>query len=176
MKHNKLNIKNRSLGVCGLWCIRKLPYFSFRSPSVTTVAPVAHVSSVTPVILVKVVISFAPFSVPSGYPKPTRYLVFHSISDLTWFSFENHRVAGNPKCRVLPEILRKTRHQCSRMPHFLGGRFAWKSEIWKHKLNSVLAARFRYLGPGPDQSPEVVPKKIPNFTLVAGCQGKVLNY
>ena len=39
---------------------------------------------------------------PSGYPNPTRYPVFHSIPDPTRFSFENHRVAGNPKYRVLP--------------------------------------------------------------------------
>ena len=41
---------------------------------------------------------------PSGYPNPTRYPVFHSIPDPTRFSFENHRVAGNPKYRVLPDI------------------------------------------------------------------------
>ena len=39
---------------------------------------------------------------PSG--NPTRYPVFHPIPDLTRFSFENHRVAGNPKYRVLPDI------------------------------------------------------------------------
>ena len=43
-------------------------------------------------------------SVSSGYPNPTRYPVFHLILDPTRFSFENHRVAGNPKYRVLPEI------------------------------------------------------------------------
>ena len=42
--------------------------------------------------------------VPSGYPNPTWYSVFHSIPDPTRFSFENHRVAGNPKYRVLPDI------------------------------------------------------------------------
>ena len=42
--------------------------------------------------------------VPSGYPNPTWYSVFHSIPDPTRFSFENHRVAGNPKHRVLPDI------------------------------------------------------------------------
>ena len=43
-------------------------------------------------------------SVPSGYPNPTRYPVFISIPDPTRFSFRNHRVAGNPKHRVLPDI------------------------------------------------------------------------
>ena len=43
-------------------------------------------------------------SVPNGYPNPTRYPVFFSIPDPTRFSFENHRVAGNPKYRVLPDI------------------------------------------------------------------------
>ena len=42
--------------------------------------------------------------VSSGYPNPTRYPVFHLLPDPTRFSFENHRVAGNPKYRVLPEI------------------------------------------------------------------------
>ena len=42
--------------------------------------------------------------VPSGYPNPTRYPVFLSIPDPTRFSFRNHRVAGNPKHRVLPDI------------------------------------------------------------------------
>ena len=46
----------------------------------------------------------APRSVPNGYPNPTRYPVFFSIPDPTRFSFENHRVAGNPKYRVLPDI------------------------------------------------------------------------
>ena len=41
---------------------------------------------------------------PSGYPNPTRYPVFLLIPDPTRFSFENHRVAGNPKYRVLPDI------------------------------------------------------------------------
>ena len=45
-----------------------------------------------------------PWSVPSGYPNPTRYPVFLSIPDPTRFSFGNHRVAGNPKHRVLPDI------------------------------------------------------------------------
>ena len=45
--------------------------------------------------------------VPSGYPNPTRYPVFLSIPDPTRFSFRNHRVAGNPKHRVLPDILGK---------------------------------------------------------------------
>ena len=45
-----------------------------------------------------------PWSVPSGYPNPTRYPVFLSIPDPTRFSFRNHRVAGNPKHRVLPDI------------------------------------------------------------------------
>ena len=43
-------------------------------------------------------------SVPSGYPNPTRYPIFLSIPDPTRFSFRNHRVAGNPKHRVLPDI------------------------------------------------------------------------
>ena len=43
-------------------------------------------------------------AVPSGYPNPTRYPVFLSIPDPTRFSFGNHRVAGNPKHRVLPDI------------------------------------------------------------------------
>ena len=42
--------------------------------------------------------------VPSGYPNPTRYPVFLLIPDPTRFSFRNHRVAGNPKHRVLPDI------------------------------------------------------------------------
>ena len=37
-------------------------------------------------------------------PNPTRYPVFSSIPDPTRFNFENHRVAGNPKYRVLPDI------------------------------------------------------------------------
>ena len=45
-----------------------------------------------------------PQSVPNGYPNPTRYPVFSSIPDPTRFNFENLRVAGNPKYRVLPEI------------------------------------------------------------------------
>ena len=50
-------------------------------------------------------------AVPSGYPNPTRYPVFHLIPDPTRFSFRNHRVSGyypifrvNPKFRVLPDI------------------------------------------------------------------------
>ena len=43
-------------------------------------------------------------SVPSGYPNPTRYPVFFSIPNPTRFSFRNHRVAGYPKRRVLPNI------------------------------------------------------------------------
>ena len=43
-------------------------------------------------------------TVPSGYPNPTRYPVFLSIPDPTRFKFRNHRVAGNPKHRVLPDI------------------------------------------------------------------------
>ena len=42
--------------------------------------------------------------VPSGYPNLTRYPVFLSIPDPTRFDFRNHRVAGNPKHRVLPDI------------------------------------------------------------------------
>ena len=37
-------------------------------------------------------------------PDPTRYPVFLSIPDPTRFSFRNHRVTGNPKHRVLPDI------------------------------------------------------------------------
>ena len=49
--------------------------------------------------------NFVPFApVPSGYPNPTRYPVFLSIPGPTRFSFRNHRVAGNPKHRVLPDI------------------------------------------------------------------------
>ena len=44
------------------------------------------------------------YSVPNGYPNPIRYPVFISIPDPTQFSFGNHRVAGNPKHRVLPNI------------------------------------------------------------------------
>ena len=47
--------------------------------------------------------------VPNGYPNPTRYPVFSSIPDPTRFNFENDRVAGNPKYRVLPEISGNTR-------------------------------------------------------------------
>ena len=43
-------------------------------------------------------------AVPSGYPNPTRYPVFLLIPDPTRFSFRNHRVAGNPKHRLLPDI------------------------------------------------------------------------
>ena len=39
-------------------------------------------------------------AVPSGNPNPTRYPTIFSIPDPTRFSFENHRVAGNPKCRI----------------------------------------------------------------------------
>ena len=49
-------------------------------------------------------ITFTSQAVPSGYPNPTRYPVFLSIPDPTQFSFRNHRVAGNPKHRVLPDI------------------------------------------------------------------------
>ena len=49
------------------------------------------------------------WAVPNGYPNPTRYPVFSSIPDPTRFNFENHRVAGNPKYRVLPEISGNTR-------------------------------------------------------------------
>ena len=48
-------------------------------------------------------------SVPNGYPNPTRYPVFSSIPDPTRFNFENLRVAGNPKYRVLPEVSGNTR-------------------------------------------------------------------
>ena len=34
---------------------------------------------------------------PKGYPIPACYLVLFLLPDLTQFSFENHRVAGNPK-------------------------------------------------------------------------------
>ena len=49
------------------------------------------------------------WAVPNGYPNPTRYPVFSSIPDPTRFNFENHRVAGNPKYRVLPDISGNTR-------------------------------------------------------------------
>ena len=48
-------------------------------------------------------------AVPNGYPNPTRYPVFSSIPDPTRFNFENLRVAGNPKYRVLPKISGNTR-------------------------------------------------------------------
>ena len=51
---------------------------------------------------------YASWAVPSGYPNPTWYTVFHSIPDPTRFSFDNHRVAGNPKYRVLPDISGKS--------------------------------------------------------------------
>ena len=38
-------------------------------------------------------------------PTGTRYPVFLSILDPTWFSFENHPVAGNPNYWVIPNIL-----------------------------------------------------------------------
>ena len=38
------------------------------------------------------------------FPNPTCYRVFFSLPDLTRFGLENHRVAGNPKPRVLPNI------------------------------------------------------------------------
>ena len=58
---------------------------------------------------VKMIVKWLPRAVqlspvPSGYPNPTRYPVFLLIPDLTRFSFRNHRVAGNPKHRVLPDI------------------------------------------------------------------------
>ena len=43
-----------------------------------------------------------PPAVPNGYTNPTRYLVFFLIP--ARFSFENRRVAGNQKYRVLPDI------------------------------------------------------------------------
>ena len=39
-----------------------------------------------------------------GYPNPTRHPVSISSPDQTQFSFENHRVAGNPKYQVLPDV------------------------------------------------------------------------
>ena len=45
--------------------------------------------------------------VPSGYPNPTWYSVFHSIPDPTRFSFENHRVAGSLKYWAITHILYK---------------------------------------------------------------------
>ena len=44
-------------------------------------------------------------AVPNRYPNPTSYQVFLSIADPTWFSFENHQVAGNRKYQVLPDFL-----------------------------------------------------------------------
>ncbi len=43
-------------------------------------------------------------STPLPDPNPTCYPVFCPIPNPTRFSFENHRVAGNPKYRVLPDI------------------------------------------------------------------------
>ena len=49
-------------------------------------------------------ICFRTHTVPSVYPNSTRYPIFLSIPDPTRISFGNHRVAGNPKHRVLPDI------------------------------------------------------------------------
>ena len=49
-------------------------------------------------------ICFRTHTVPSGYPNPTRYPIFLTIPDPTRISFGNHRVAGNPKHWVLPDI------------------------------------------------------------------------
>ena len=63
------------------------------------------------------------WAVPNGYPNPTRYPVFFSIPDPTRLSFENHRVAGNPKYRVLPDISGK--------PEVLGiTRYFGYSQTW----------------------------------------------
>ena len=43
-------------------------------------------------------------AVPSGYPNPTRYPVFLSIPDPTWFILGNHRETDNLKHWVLPDI------------------------------------------------------------------------
>ena len=44
------------------------------------------------------------YSVPSGYPNPTRYPIFLLVPDPIRFSFGNQWVAGNPKHWVLPDI------------------------------------------------------------------------
>ena len=64
-------------------------------------------------------------AVPNGYPNPTRYPVFSSLPDPTWFSFENHQVAGNPKYRALLDISGNTRY------------FGLPATRWFSKLNRV---------------------------------------
>ena len=52
---------------------------------------------------------------PKGYSVPARYPTFFPIPDPTMFSFENHRVLGDPKYYryypVLPDILGKPEHR-----------------------------------------------------------------
>ena len=45
-----------------------------------------------------------PQYVPNRYLNPTRYPASFLVPDPTWFSFENHQVAGNLKFQVLPDI------------------------------------------------------------------------
>ena len=52
-------------------------------------------------------VALTPQTVPCGYPNLTHYPVFLLIPDTSRFSFRNHWVAGNPKHRVLPDILCK---------------------------------------------------------------------
>ena len=67
----------------------------------------------------------SPQPVPSGYPNPTRYPVFLSKHDPPQFSFGNHRVAGNPKHRVLPDISDITRKRKT-IPS--SGALLWESQ------------------------------------------------
>ena len=78
-----------SLGrTCPCWKSLKQCYYTFHNPHPCTKQKFAQRLG----------------AVPSGYPNPTRYPVFLSIPDPTRFSFRYHRVAGNPKHRVLPDI------------------------------------------------------------------------
>ena len=78
-----------SLGrTCPCWKSLKQCYYTFHNPHPCTKQKFAQRLG----------------AVPSGYPNPTRYPVFLSIPDPTRFSFRYHRVAGNPKHRVLPDV------------------------------------------------------------------------
>ena len=48
--------------------------------------------------------------VPNRYPNPSRYPIFLSIPHPTRFSFENHRVAGNTKYRIIIDIQGYPKH------------------------------------------------------------------
>ena len=73
---------------------------------------------------------------PNGYPNPTRYPVFSSIPDPTRFNFENHRVAGNPKYRVLPDISGKPEHQL--YPKYPRVNKVPRPKIPNHKISTPL--------------------------------------